>query len=222
MSGRQRTFAVIGLGQFGSTVALELARLGDRVIGLDHDEARVAPLADKIAHAIVADARDDAALREAGVADCDVGVVAIGENLEANILAAMNLRVIGVKTVWAKAQSRTHHRILSRIGVDRVLQPEQEVGTHVANTLHSPFVRDYMALGNAYSIVNFEVPEGFDGKPFSALGTSSYQDVHWLGLMRGQSFFPPFEMDTEDLLRLGDRVLFVGRSEVLRRLATSL
>ncbi len=107
----QRTFAVIGLGQFGRTVALELTRLGDRVIGIDDTEARVAPLADRIAHAIVADARDDAALREAGVAECDVAVVAIGENLEANILAAMNLKLIGVPAVWAKAQSRTHHRI---------------------------------------------------------------------------------------------------------------
>lgn len=222
MPSRQRTFAVIGLGQFGSTVALELARMGDRVIGLDDDEDRVAPLADKIAHAIIADARDDAALREAGVAECDVAVVAIGENLEANILAAMNLRLIGVKTVWAKAQSRTHHRILSRIGVDRVVQPEHDMGKHIAHTLHSPFLRDYMLLGNGLSAVNIDVPDGYDNKPFSALGMNRFEGVHCAGMMRGQSFTPCFEMDADQALRRGDRLLFVGKPETLRRLAASL
>jgi trk system potassium uptake protein TrkA len=139
-----------------------------------------------------------------------VGVVAIGENLEANIVAAMNLKLIGVPTIWAKAQSRTHHRILSRIGVDRVVQPEHDTGIHVSHTLHSPFLRDYMPLGNGYSIVNIEVPDRFDGQ------------AYWVGLVRGESYSPFVELDTEDFLRRGDKLLFVGRPEVLRRLAASL
>jgi len=222
MPAGQRTYAVIGLGQFGSTIALELTRLGDRVIGIDENEAQVTPLSDKIAHAIVADARDDDALREAGVAECDVAIVAIGENLEANIVASMNLKLIGVSTIWAKANSKTHHRILSRIGVDRVVQPEHDTGVHVAHTLHSPFLRDYMPLGNGYSVVNVDVPDKFDGHPFSALGTSGYKELYWVGLVRGQGFSPSLELDTEHFLRRGDKLLFVGRPDVLRRLAASL
>ena len=222
MPFKQRTYAIIGLGQFGSTIALELTRLGDRVIGIDANEAMVSPLADKIAHAIVADARDDDALREAGVAECEVAVVAIGENLESNIVAAMNLKLIGVPMIWAKAQSRTHHRILARIGVDRVVQPEHDTGIHVANTLHSPFLRDYMPLGNGYAVVNIDVPDKFDGHPYSVLGATGIKDAYWIGLARGQTFLPPDELDTEHFLRRGDKLLFVGRPETLRRLAEGL
>jgi len=222
MPSNQRNYAVIGLGRFGTTIALELTRLGDRVIGIDTSEALVSALADKIAHGIVADARDDEALREAGVAECDVAVVAIGENLEANIVAAMNLKLIGVPVIWAKAQSRTHHRILARIGVDRVVQPEHDTGIHVAHTLHSPFLRDYMPLGTGYSAVNIDVPEKFEGQPFSALGTIGLKEVYWMGLARGQSFSPAHELDTEHFLRRGDKLLFVGLPEALRRLAARL
>ena len=103
---------------------------------------------------MVVDAHDDVALREAGMADCAVALVAMGSDLEASILAAMNLRLIGVPVVWAKATTRTHHRILSKLGVDRIIHPEVEVGQHIAQILHNPLVRDYVNLGNGYSVVN--------------------------------------------------------------------
>ena len=123
MSGKnsRRTFAVIGLGNFGSTVAKELQHFGNHVIGLDMSEARVNSVADSIAQAMIVDARDDDALREAGCGDCDVGLVAIGSALEASILASINLKMLGVPLIWAKATTKTHHRILSKIGVDRVI-----------------------------------------------------------------------------------------------------
>lgn len=120
---KSRSFAVIGLGTFGTTVASELARFGNHVLGIDTIERNVSRVAETLAEAVIADGRDEQALREAGVGNYDVAVVAIGEELEANILCSMNVKLLGVPTVWVKAMSRTHHRILTKLGADRVIQP---------------------------------------------------------------------------------------------------
>ncbi|WP_206607904.1 potassium channel family protein [Ferruginivarius sediminum] len=125
---KNRSFAVIGLGTFGTTVASELARFGNHVLGIDTVERNVSHVAEMLTEAVIADGRDEEALREAGVGNYDVAVIAIGEDLDANILCTMNVKLIGVPTVWVKAMSRTHHRILRKLGADRVIEPEQEIG----------------------------------------------------------------------------------------------
>lgn len=119
-------------------VASELCRYGNPVLVIDIDEKRVSPFAETAREAIIADGREEAALREAGVGDYDVAVVGIGEDLEANILCTMNVKMLGVKTIWAKASNRTHHRILAKLDIDRIILPEQETGRHVAQMLNFP------------------------------------------------------------------------------------
>jgi trk system potassium uptake protein TrkA len=217
---KARSFAVIGLGTFGTTVASELARFGNHVLGVDIVERTVARVADSLSEAVIADGRDEQALREAGVGDYDVAVVAIGEGLEANILCTMNVKLLGVPTVWVKAVSRTHHRILSRLGADRVVQPEQEIGRHIAQMLHNPLVRDYVSLGNGFHVVDFRVPESLAGKRVEALRLSDGFDVRALGLMRGAEFISCESGAAE--LRADDKLLLLGRRENLRRVGDSL
>jgi trk system potassium uptake protein len=159
MVRKSRSFVVVGLGAFGGTVATALAGMGDEVLGIDNDERRVREHIDRITHVAIADARDEDALKEAGAGQHDVAIISIGEDLEASILATMNVKLIGVPTIWVKALSRTHHRILSKIGVDRVIRPEHDMGLHVAETLHSPYVADYLSLGNGFHVINFIIPE---------------------------------------------------------------
>lgn len=220
MPGRKgRSVAVIGLGAFGRTVALELARAGDHVLGIDQEEGHVARLADDLAEAIIADGRDEEALRQAGVADYDVGVVAIGENLEANIICTMNLKLLGVPCIWVKATSRTHHRILVRLGADRVVLPEHEVGQQVAQVLHNPQVRDYVNLENYFQIVNYEAPEALAGRRLAELKLGERFDLRALGVMRGTEFLPP---EDGPELRAEDKLLLLGRRANLRRFTDSL
>jgi trk system potassium uptake protein TrkA len=220
MASRRRSFAVIGLGMFGSTIATALAAFGDDVLGIDLDEAPVRQHADKLSRAVVADARDDEALKEAGLAHYDVVVVAIGEDLEANILCCMNARLIGVSEVWAKAFSRTHHRILARIGVDRVIRPERDVGHHIAETLHTPFVADYVSLGNGYHVVNLIIQKKMAGRASADLMRSGPDTVRFLGLMRGTEYHDC--TDVSVVLEEGDLLLVLGTRENLRRLADRL
>ncbi|WP_128294082.1 potassium channel family protein [Afifella aestuarii] len=217
---KDRSFAVIGLGTFGSTVASELARFGNHVLGIDIDERNVARLADDIAEAIIADGSDEDALREAGVGACDVAVVAIGEDLEANVLCTMNVKLLGVPTVWVKATSRTHHRILAKLGVDRVIQAEREVGQHIAQMLYNPLVRDYVSLGNGFHIIDLRVPEELDQTSIGELKLGEKFEVRCLGLMRESDYISCHGADT--LLETDDKLLLLGRRENLRSLGDSL
>ena len=214
-----RVFGVIGLGNFGSTVAQDLQRFGNHVIGVDIAEARVSTHAETLSQAMIVDARDDAALREAGFSDCRIGLVAIGD-LEASILAAMNLKLLGVETIWAKARTKTHHRILSRMGVDRVIHPEVEVGQHIAQVLHNPLVRDYVSLGNGYHVVNFRIPESLEGKSLSDLPHQERYDLRCIGVMRGTEFVG--QDGTGCVLERDDLLLLLGQRKDLRAFAASL
>lgn len=220
MPDKSRSFAVIGLGTFGGTVAAELARFGNYVLGLDIAERPVADLAEQLAETVIADGTDEAALREAGVGRYDVVVVAIGDNLEASIVCTLNLRLIGVKCIWAKAMTRTHHRILSKLGVDRVIHPELEVGQQIAQVLHNPAVKDYVGLGNGYIVVNIAVPERLEGRTLGSLGFETKHEVRCLGLMRGTSFFGPDVCDKA--LQIDDRLIVLGRRADLRSFGDSL
>ncbi|OWV37174.1 potassium channel family protein [Mameliella alba] len=217
---KSRSFAVIGLGTFGTTVASELARFGNHVLGIDTVEKNVTRVAETLAEAVIVDGRDEQALREAGLASYDVVVVAIGEELEANILCTMNAKLLGVPTVWVKAMNRTHHRILTKLGADRVIQPEQEIGRHIAQMLHNPLVRDYVSLGNGFHVVDFRVPESLNGKRVESAGFAEEFDLRALGLMRGTEFLSCETGAAE--LQVDDKLLLLGRRENLRRFADGL
>ncbi|MBU3033364.1 potassium channel family protein [Tritonibacter mobilis] len=217
---RRQTFVIVGLGNFGTTVARELSRFGNHVIGVDCNEARVSQCADELSQALIIDARDDLALRQAGIADCDVALVAMGSDLEASILAAINLKTIGVPVVWAKATTKTHHRILSKLKVDRIIHPEVDVGMHIAQVLHNPLVRDYVSLGNGYHVVNFKIPQSLEGKALVDIPYASGHSLRCIGVMRGTEFLGQDGSDCT--LAQDDLLILLGKRSDLRNFAASL
>lgn len=216
---RRNTFAIVGLGTFGTAVAKELSRFGNHVIGIDTNEMRVSLCADELSQAMIVDARDDLALRQAGIADCDVALVAMGSDLEASILAAINLKTIGVPVVWAKATTKTHHRILSKLKVDRVIHPEVDVGIHIAQVLHNPLVRDYVSLGNGYHVVNFKIPESLEGKALVDVPYATH-DLRCIALMRGTEYLG--QDGSTCALAKDDLLILLGKRSDLRAFASSL
>ena len=217
---KPRIFTVVGLGTFGGTIARELMRFGNDLIGIDRNEKVVSDFADDLTQALVLDARDEAALKEAGLGDCDVAIVATASDLEASVLSAVNLRFVGVDLIWAKAESRTHHRILSKLGVDRVINPEEESGRTVAQMLHNPLIRDYATLGNGYHVVNFIVPDMLEGREVQSLASLEEHDVRVLGVMRGSEFIGA--ADCPKPLETDDKLILLGTRKKLRDFAESL
>ena len=220
MAKEARSFAVIGLGAFGSAVASELARFGNQVIGVDLDERRVAQMASGLSSAVILDTTDEMALKEAGIDQYDVALIAIGRDIQASILTTMNLRMLGIGTIWVKASNRTHHRILSKLGADRVILPEQEMGRHIAQMLNNPVVQDYVSLGNGFSVVNIVVPARLGGRDMASLGIGKTYDLRLLGLMRGTEFRT---CDAPDLvLEQDDKLILLGKRPELRRFGDAL
>lgn len=219
MATPSKSFAIIGLGIFGSSVAEELVRFGNYVLGIDTDEKRVHRLAGKLSEAIIADATDQQALGEMGIKQYDVVLVAVGEDLEASILCLMNARALGAKEVWVKANSRTHHRILAKLGAERILHPEEEFGQHIAQMLHNPLVQDYVKLGNGFHVFNIEVSSRSAGKPLNTLKLADF-DLRALGLMRGTEYISCATGDVQ--LQQGDLLLVLGRRVDLRKFTNSL
>jgi trk system potassium uptake protein TrkA len=166
---KRKQFGVIGLGRFGSAMAMTLTELGHDVVGVDADEARVQHLADVITHALQIEATDEKALRAAGIQDVDVAVVSIGENIESSLLVVMQLRELGVQSIVAKAVTPLHGRILEKLGVSRVIFPEREMAIRIAHSLVMPNVIDYIELSRDFSIVEVPAPDAFVGRTLKQL-----------------------------------------------------
>lgn len=131
----KKNVAVIGLGRFGEAVAKRLVRLGHEVVGIDEDLRIVQALADELPHVVQADSTECEALAALGVGDVDFAVVAIGSDLEGSTLSVLALSELGVKNIWAKASTTRHGLILERLGVSRVVYPEAEMGTALADDI---------------------------------------------------------------------------------------
>lgn len=157
----RRTFAVIGLGRFGAAMATTLTELGQDVIGIDSSEDRIAEMADVVTQAVVLDATDERALKSAGVPDADVAVVSIGEDIESSVLVVMQVKELGVHDIIAKAVTPLHGKILSKLGVTRVVYPERDMAIRIAHSLVVPNVLDYIDLSRDYSIVEVPAPKEF-------------------------------------------------------------
>jgi trk system potassium uptake protein TrkA len=215
----KRSFTIIGLGTFGSTVALELARQGHDVIGIDLNPELVHDLADGITQAVVADARDEKVLRDLGVHECDVVLVAIGENIEANLLATLNVKGMNKPKVWAEALNHSHHQILLKLGADHIVHPEHEMGIRLANTLMYPEVMDYISLGHDQFTVEVRASERLAGQTLASLNLTEH-DVKCLLVKHQREVVAPPPEHYE--FALDDQIVLLGTLGNLRKISKYL
>lgn len=219
MARKQRTVAVIGLGAFGTVIARELTRMGDDVIGIDCDEVRVTDLADEIHSTLQLNATDIKALMQCDLSSCDCIVVAIGDNMQANILACMNVMKIQKCPVWAKADNEAHEDILRAVGVQNIVRPEHDYGLRIAQVLHNPSVEDYLSLGGRNYLIKVSVPKTTVGKRLDDLDLKHY-GVSCLGIFREGH---PVEANlSEHVMVEGDTLLIHGSRPDLRRFADEI
>jgi trk system potassium uptake protein TrkA len=215
----KRTFTVVGLGAFGSTVARELSRLGNDVLCIDMDAARVNAIADDVTQAVVADARNEDTLRDLGVHESDAVVVAIGEDLEANILVTLTVKNMPKPEVWAKALNHNHHRILHKLGADHIVHPEHEMGMRLAHTMMYPEVVDYISLGHDVFTVEVRASEKIAGQTIAAMKLKE-NDVRLLLVKHQRDILTPPPADY--VFRIGDQLVLAGLLQNLRKISAYL
>lgn len=213
-------FAVIGLGRFGSSAALELVKMGHSVLGIDGNDKLVEKYADRLTRTVIADVSDSATVEELGLDNYDVVLVAIGENMQASLLCVVHLKTLGIRDVWVKASSHAHHLILNKLGVARVIHPEEEMGVRVAQALSYPMVNDYIPLGNGEFIVEIRVSEKLDGQALSSVFREGPDLPRVLLLKhRSQATVHP---SAHHLLHAKDILVMYGTLASLRALAPRL
>ncbi|MCK4309778.1 MAG: TrkA family potassium uptake protein [Candidatus Atribacteria bacterium] len=213
-----KQFIVLGLGRFGSAVATTLAELGNEVLGVDSDPERVNDLKNKITEAVQADISDEKALVELGAKNFDAAIVGVGSILESSILAAIILKEMGIKYIIAKAQNALHGKVLEKIGVDKVVFPERDMGIRIARSLITPNIKDYIELEPDYSVIEIEALPDFVDKTLSELDLRNKYGINLLAIKRDNSF--NISPQAKDVIKKGDFLIIIGETKKITKLAS--
>ena len=214
----KRQFAVVGLGRLGISMVATLDSLGHDVLAIDTEEDVIRDLADDLpnVHLVTADATDEDAMRGLDVESFDAAAILIGENhVEAGILATATLKELGVPKIVARATGRVHARVLERVGADRVIQPEREIGEQLARIMASPVLLDYVDLGEDEALIEAEVPKEWVNKSLSELALSHKAGLTIVALKPKDGAGSLPHGDT--VLRDGDVIVVGGRKKDLDR-----
>ncbi|GAB6153875.1 TrkA family potassium uptake protein [Desulfosporosinus burensis] len=182
----RKQFVVIGLGRFGKSVAITISELGHDVLAIDKNESAVHSVMNDVTQAVQADARDEETLRALGVRNLDVAVVAMGDDLEANILITLMLKEMGIPYVVAKAQSSQHGKVLEKIGADKVIYPEQDMGIRLAHNLVTSNVMDYIELSPKFSIFEIVASAQFVNKSLGELDLRAVYGINVIAIKRNE------------------------------------
>jgi len=214
----KRQVAVIGLGRFGASLVRTLHGAGHEVLAIDSDEKKVQDIARSATHAVQADATSEEVLTELGLKNFEVAVVAMGADIESSVLCTVLLRKMGVTYIIARADSELHGRILTKIGANRVVYPEHEMGTSVAHTVMLRGVDDYMSLDEDYGISKLNSPKYLVGRTLKDLGfgPSGKSGVAVLLVKRGDEIIVAPAMD--ETVRVGDVLVPYGGEDQLEML----
>ncbi|GAB4436454.1 MAG: TrkA family potassium uptake protein [bacterium] len=207
----KKTFGVIGLGKFGFHVAKTLTELGAEVIAVDREEEKVKDIAEIVTQTYVLDAMDEKSLKEAGLANIDVAVVSIGQNVEANIIVVMSLMELGVKNIVAKAVNPIHGRLLEKLGVTRVVYPERDMAIRVSHSLLIRNVLEEIPLTGKHSIFEVKAPQNTVGKALKDLHLPRNYNIIVLAIRRNNELL--VNPSGEDFIQENDILLLLGENE---------
>ena len=211
-----RDIAVIGLGKFGLSVAINYSSRGGNVLAIDTDEAKVRDVADIVTYAVKADVTDADVVKKLGIEKMDAVIVALTDSLEASVMVTILSKELGVPYVLVKAQSEMHAKVLEKVGADKIIFPEKEMGMRIARNMAANSMSDIVELGNDYSIVEAEVPTKWIGKNLLELNPRQRLGFNVIAKKTGKgrdsieaNLNPnmPFER--------GERIIVIGRNEDL-------
>lgn len=215
MKANEKQFAVIGLGSFGLALCEELMSQGAQVLAIDIDENRVKLATEISSQAIIADCSNEQTVAELKLDEYDIVMVAIGDDINTSILTSLVLKEFGVKTVWVKARDKFHAKILQKIDVEKIINPERDMGIRIARSMLDKRVFDFLTLGSGLAIA--EVVIG--GKNFAIrinqhpCGQSEQLTV--LAYKRGSTIFDRPDLNTD--LEIGDILIVAGQEHILKQ-----
>lgn len=205
---QSKQYAVIGLGRFGSSVAKTLHGLGYEVLAIDSNSEVVSAFSDEVTHVVQADTTDEDTLKALGIRNFDAVVVAIGDDIQANVLTTLQLKEIGVKFVVAKARNELHGKMLQKIGADRVVYPERDMGLRIAHNLISTNILDYMELSPNLSLVEITAPKSIVGYSLVESNLRAKYSINVVAIKRGDKIL--VSPDPNEKIQSNDVLIAIG------------
>ena len=212
----KKTYAVFGLGRYGIAVARELVANGVEVIAVDADERIVNAAADELPICKCADITDPDVIRQLGISNVDVVVIAMANNLEASVMAVTLCKEIGVKTVIAKCANEMHQKILTRVGADKVVFPENESGIRLAKNLLSSGFVDIVSLSKNVSMIELDVRQEWVGRNLIELNLRKNYSVNVVAIRKGDTV--SVDIDPHAPLKADDNLIVIANPEKLAKL----
>jgi trk system potassium uptake protein TrkA len=201
---KRKEFVVFGVGEFGTNVAKTLSNSGATVMVVDRDENQLEKIVSDVTHTICADATNPEAMKQLGIRNYDAAIVGIGHSLETSALITMQLKEMGMPFVMAKAATNLEGRILHKIGADKVIFPDREMGIRVGNQILNGNYFEAIELSECYSIVDLDIPPAWVGKSLAELNVRSRYGVSVIGIRGLDSVNinpePHEELKEEDVL----------------------
>jgi len=210
-----KQFVVIGLGRFGSSVARALSNMGHEVLVIDNDEEKVQALSDVVVHGVVGDATDEKLLRQVGIRNFDVLIASIGSNAQANVVVTMMAKDLGVKYVVAKAINDLYGKILEKVGADRIVYPERDMGERVAHNLADTNLLDYIELSPEFSIIELVASKRIAGKSLKELDLRAKFGISLVLIKRGNEVNA--SPGADDVIQEGDILVISGHVSSLEK-----
>ena len=210
---KRKTIAVIGLGQFGGTVAKMLASMEHEVLGVDINPEIVQKVAPYVTHAIVADTTDEEAIKALALSQFDIVIVAIGDNIQANLMTSMLLKEMNMPYVVSKAENALQGKMLKKMGVNMVIYPEYDVAQRLAQSLTRDHVMDYLQLSKNISLIEIKVPTFLVGANLKDSNLREKYNLNVVGIRRGEDLEVPPNPTT--ILGEDDKLLVIGNNSDL-------
>ena len=215
----KKQVVVIGLGRFGASVARELYQMGHDVLGIDLDEKNVQEMLGHVTYAVRSDATNEAVLKELGVSNFDVAVVAVGSDIQASILVTVLLKDLGIPFIVTRAINDLHGNAMERVGADKVIYPEQEMGRRLAHIGFEAGVLDYMEVAPNYGITKLRPPEQIVKHTLEESGLARPRDKYGIAVLairRGREYF--LVPAKEEEVKPGDILIVAGNAEQLGKI----
>jgi trk system potassium uptake protein TrkA len=211
----KKSFAIIGLGRFGGSICRTLSNEGLEVLAIDRDEERVNEYAMIASHAVVGDTTDEACLKSLGIRNFDHVIVAIGDDIQSSILTTLILKELGVPHITAKAQNDYHEKVLLKIGADKVVHPERDMGRRIANNMASGNIVDYLELSAEHSIVEIVANGKISGYTIIELDIRKKYGLNIVAIKRGNDII--VSPQAKETLCLHDVLIVIGNDSDISR-----
>ncbi|KXB47990.1 putative Ktr system potassium uptake protein A [Tissierellia bacterium KA00581] len=215
-----KQIVVIGCGRFGSSLAITLEKLGNEVMVIDKDEEKINSISNKVTHAIIADIRLEGTMQELGVSNFDICIISTSSDYETSIIATVEAKKVGIAKIISKAKDDTQAMVLKRVGADRVVVPEKDMGVRLANNISNSNIIDSINLSDEYSLVEIAPIPDWIGKSILEADIRKKHSVNIVAIKNTNSALE-INISSNYKIKKSDILLVAGKNETISKLVAN-